>query len=47
VRETPKEMPRPVHAPAPAAERAGAAKPKDSVPTPLVPPPLNEPRRRS
>jgi hypothetical protein len=36
-----------VHAPAPAVERVGAAKPKDSEPTPLVPPPLNEPRRRS
>jgi cell division transport system ATP-binding protein len=42
VRETPKEMPRPLHRPAPPAERAN----EDSDPTPLVPPPLNEPRRR-
>ena len=43
VRETPKEMPRPVHRPVPPAER-GAKAPD---PIPLVPPPLNEPRRRS
>ncbi len=72
VREAPKEMPRPMHPAAPAAERAGAAplapepkaperapepkaparapEPKtaerEPEPTPLVPPPLNEPRRR-
>ncbi|MEO5921953.1 MAG: cell division ATP-binding protein FtsE [Pseudolysinimonas sp.] len=42
VRETPQEMPRPIHRPAPPAERAAEA----SAPTPLVPPPLNEPRQR-
>jgi cell division transport system ATP-binding protein len=48
VRETPKEMPRPVHRPAPAAERAasGSVPEKEPEPIPLVPPPLNEPRRR-
>jgi cell division transport system ATP-binding protein len=43
VREAPQEMPKPVHRPAPAAERAVPA----AEPIPLVPPPLNEPRRRS
>ncbi len=48
VRETPKEMPRPVHRPAPAAERAASdsVPEKEPEPIPLVPPPLNEPRRR-
>jgi cell division transport system ATP-binding protein len=48
VRETPKEMPRPVHRPAPAAERAepDSVPEKKPEPIPLVPPPLNEPRRR-
>jgi cell division transport system ATP-binding protein len=47
VRETPKEMPRPLHRPAPPAERgAAASRVPASEPTPLVPPPLNEPRRR-
>jgi cell division transport system ATP-binding protein len=48
VRETPKEMPRPVHRPVPPAERAapGSAPEKAPEPIPLVPPPLNEPRRR-
>ena len=44
VRETPeRDAAAACTAPAPAAERAGAAKPEDSEPTPLVPPPLNEP----
>ncbi len=54
VRETPQEMPRPIHRPVPPAERgaAGSApekvpEPIPLVPPPLVPPPLNEPRRRS
>jgi len=42
VREAPKEMPRPIHRPVPPAERAVPV----SEPTPLVPPPLNEPRQR-
>jgi cell division transport system ATP-binding protein len=39
VRETPKEMPRPVRREAPPTDR-------DAEPIPLVPPPLNEPRTR-
>jgi hypothetical protein len=46
VRETPKEMPAPLHRPAPAAQRGGRDPDPDPAPTPLVPPPLNEPRRR-
>jgi cell division transport system ATP-binding protein len=48
VRETPQEMPRPVHRPVPPAERRtpGAAREKEPEPIPLVPPPLNEPRQR-
>ena len=42
VREAPKEIPRPIHRPVPPAERVAPV----SEPTPLVPPPLNEPRQR-
>ncbi|MEQ1735073.1 MAG: cell division ATP-binding protein FtsE [Rhodoglobus sp.] len=43
VRETPKEMPRPLHPKTPPVKTAPA---DDPTPPPLVPPPLNEPRRR-
>ncbi len=43
VRETPKEMPRPLHPKTPPAKAEPDA---EKVPPPLVPPPLNEPRRR-